>query len=39
MSLNFILFVLLFPVIVKDALLDVDYRWWRRWIGEKPGRS
>lgn len=39
MNLNLILFVLLLPTLVADALLDVDYKWWRKWLGEQSRSS
>ena len=39
MNLNLIIFLLVLPLLVKDALLDVNYRWWRKWLGEQPRRS
>lgn len=34
-----LLFLLLLPSLAFDKLMDVDYKWWRKWIGEQPRRS
>ncbi len=33
------LFLLLLPLSIWDLAMDVDYRWWRKWLGEEPRRK
>lgn len=34
-----VLFILLLPILGFDKLMDVDYQWWRKWVGEEPRQS
>jgi len=37
--MDLIIFCLLFPLMAWDAINDVNYTWWRKWLGEEPERS
>ena len=35
-SIPIFIMILLLPMVMWDKLMDVDYEWWRKWIGEEP---